>query len=171
MLASVFGFFTPLCLLNFRIASLLFKCCTQPLEQFSIGGSEDLSQFVPDLLQVLIKQSPEKVTLLGLASVKEDFLNYSICDLQPSLITSFTNLKVSILYTLSIFYLQPHGSFLFPKWPKNKFSSESRVVPLVKTKLKIAFCTLNNVPLARICWTKSAIVKQNIAAAQSFKLN
>lgn len=109
----LFSFFIPL--LNFRIASLLSKCCTQPLEQFSIGGSEDLSQFVPDLLQVLIKQSPEKVTLLGLASVKEDFLNYSICDLQPSLITSFTNLKVSIVYTLSIFYLQTYRNSLFPK--------------------------------------------------------
>lgn len=76
---------------------LVQACCRIPLQRFSIGGSEDLCQQIPQFLQLLGSVRPEKVTLLGLASVKEDPGNYLICDADPMLFAPFKSLKVSIM--------------------------------------------------------------------------
>lgn len=79
---------------NAMLPRLVQACCRIPLQRFSIGGSEDLCQQIPQFLQLLGSVRPEKVTLLGLASVKEDPGNYLICDADPMLFAPFKSLKV-----------------------------------------------------------------------------
>lgn len=70
-------------------------CCHKPLSELSLGLNEELLQDISKYLEVLSKLRPEKVTLLGLASVKDDPGNYIINSCDPACILPFTKLKVS----------------------------------------------------------------------------
>ncbi|KAB0803545.1 hypothetical protein PPYR_00515 [Photinus pyralis] len=76
------------------LTRLIQTCCRKPLQRFSIGGSEDLSQHIPQFLEVLGSAQPEKVLLLGLASVKYDSNYYPICDVRAELFLPFINLEM-----------------------------------------------------------------------------
>lgn len=79
---------------NTLLTRLVQACCRIPLSRFSIGGSEDLCQHIPQFLQLLANTNSDKVSLLGLASVKDDPGNYLICDADPALFKPFKNLQV-----------------------------------------------------------------------------
>ncbi|CAH1957296.1 unnamed protein product [Acanthoscelides obtectus] len=74
------------------IMSLLLPCLPN-LVKFSIGCIEDLSYFIEDILKHL---DPNKVTHLGLASVKDDPVNYQYCCFDPELLAPFNKLEVII---------------------------------------------------------------------------
>lgn len=76
---------------------LLNICCHKPLSKLSLGLNEELLQETSQYLKLLAKNKPEKVTSLGLASVKDDIGNYLINNCDPALFLPFTNLKVCIL--------------------------------------------------------------------------
>ncbi|KAF5304281.1 hypothetical protein FQA39_LY19012 [Lamprigera yunnana] len=78
---------------NSLLTRLVQACCCKSLQRFSIGGSEDLCQHVPQFLQLLAAPHPERVVLLGLASVKYDSNYYPICDVKAELFLPFTNLQ------------------------------------------------------------------------------
>ncbi|XP_050301646.1 F-box only protein 33 isoform X2 [Anthonomus grandis grandis] len=75
------------------------------LHQFSLGGLEDLSKYTDYIVKML---NPSKVTLLGLASIKDDLVSHEECYFSPELISAFTNLQV-----LSIDYDQLSDKFLY----------------------------------------------------------
>ncbi|KAF5271299.1 hypothetical protein FQR65_LT05314 [Abscondita terminalis] len=79
---------------NSLLTRLVQTCCRKSLQRFSIGGSEDLCQHIPQFLQLLAGSHPEKVSLLGLASVKYDSNYYPICDVKADLFTPFKNLQI-----------------------------------------------------------------------------
>lgn len=64
--------------------------CLPRLTKFSIGGLEELSYYLDDILRRL----RPKVTHLGLASVKDDPLIYTKQYLNPDLVVPFHNLRV-----------------------------------------------------------------------------
>lgn len=67
--------------------------CLPKLMQFSIGCLEDLSYYLEDFIKCL---NPDKITHLGLASVKDDPIKYQPSYFTPSLIKTFSHLKVSL---------------------------------------------------------------------------
>lgn len=71
----------------------LLKPCLTKLTKFSIGCIEDLSYFLEDILKNL---DPNKVTHLGLASVKDDPVQYQPSYFNPDFISPFYKLKVSL---------------------------------------------------------------------------
>lgn len=75
------------------------------LSQFSIGCVEDLAHYTDYILRSL---NPSKVTLLALASVKDDPVKYEESYFDPELITPFIQLKI-----LSIDYDQLSDNFLY----------------------------------------------------------
>lgn len=75
------------------------------LSQFSLGGLEDLANYTDWILKNL---TPSKVTLLGLASIKDDITVHEEIYFEPELISSFTNLQA-----LSIDYDQLSDRFLY----------------------------------------------------------
>lgn len=83
----------------------LLQPCLSKLTKFSIGCIDDLSCYVKDILASL---SAEKVTHLGLASVKDDPSYYQVSYFNPDYILPFKNLKV-----LSIDYDQLSDKFLY----------------------------------------------------------
>lgn len=84
--------------------------CLPKLTQFSIGCLEDLSYYLEDFIKCL---NPDKITHLGLASVKDDPMKYQPSYFTPSLINTFSNLKVSFMFfwniLLSLYTLQLHS--------------------------------------------------------------
>nr|CAI5837418.1 unnamed protein product [Callosobruchus analis] len=72
------------------IIPLLLPCLPN-LVKFSIGCIEDLCYFIEDILKHL---DPTKVTHLGLASVKDDPINYQPCCFDPELLAPFNKLEV-----------------------------------------------------------------------------
>lgn len=69
----------------------LLKPCLSNLTEFSIGCLEDLSYYVEDIIKDL---TPNKVTHLGLASVKDDPIKYQPSLFDPTIMRLFVNLKV-----------------------------------------------------------------------------
>lgn len=63
------------------------------LERLSLGCCEDLCQFVPQILQSKYI-CPNNITLLGLASMKDDPGSYLIVDFEPTIFEQFTKLQV-----------------------------------------------------------------------------
>nr|XP_967995.2 PREDICTED: F-box/LRR-repeat protein 21 [Tribolium castaneum] len=83
------------------------KRCLPNLTKFSIGCIEDFALYLDEYLTILGSQQPEKVTLLGLASVKDNPNEYEDSYFECDLIKPFTNLKV-----LSIDFDQLSDTFL-----------------------------------------------------------
>ncbi|XP_044263368.1 F-box only protein 33 isoform X2 [Tribolium madens] len=83
------------------------KRCLPSLTKFSIGCIEDFALYLDEYLTILASQQPEKVTLLGLASVKDNPNEYEDSYFECDLIKPFTNLKV-----LSIDFDQLSDTFL-----------------------------------------------------------
>ncbi|XP_025831431.1 F-box only protein 33 isoform X2 [Agrilus planipennis] len=77
-----------------NLSEIIKIFCNFPLEKFSIGGCEELCQFVPQYLERLSNTRPEQVSILGLASVKDDPSNYLICEVDAVLFSAFRNLKI-----------------------------------------------------------------------------
>nr|XP_022904515.1 F-box only protein 33-like [Onthophagus taurus] len=69
-------------------------CARRPLQRLSLGMNEDLLQHVPQYLHILAKTRPEKVTTLGLASVKDDPASYYILSYDGILLMPFSNLQI-----------------------------------------------------------------------------
>lgn len=82
----------------FPILTYLFSICTshKPLLELSLGLNEELLQDTTKYLEVLGKLRPEKLTLLGLASIKDEPGNYLINNCDPALFLPFTKLKVKL---------------------------------------------------------------------------
>lgn len=78
----------------------------------SLGLNEELLQDTSKYLELLAKNKPEKVTLLGLASVKDDIGNYLINYCDPALFTPFTKLRVQYIFDSKEF-LYGHLVYIF----------------------------------------------------------
>ncbi|KAH0813329.1 F-box only protein 33-like isoform X3 [Tenebrio molitor] len=83
------------------------KRCLPNLAKFSIGSIEDFAHYLDEYLTILSSQQPEKITVLGLASVKDNPNEYEDSYFECDLIKPFTNLKV-----LSIDFDQLSDNFL-----------------------------------------------------------
>ncbi|XP_076268573.1 F-box only protein 33 [Rhynchophorus ferrugineus] len=94
------------------------------LDEFSLGCVEDLAEYKDYILRQL---NPNRVKLLGLASIKNDSLKYEQCCLNPDLMASFKNLKV-----LSIDYDHLSDSLL------NKLDGSEKLERLVVHLHKIS---------------------------------
>lgn len=81
------------------------KRCLPNLAKFSIGSIEDFAHYLDEYLTILSSQQPEKITVLGLASVKDNPNEYEDSYFECDLIKPFTNLKVTTLRDSSIFTL------------------------------------------------------------------
>lgn len=66
------------------------------LEKFSIGCVENFSHYLEEYLRKMAAYRSDKVTLLGLASVKDNPNEYLDPNFDSILIKPFTNLKVGI---------------------------------------------------------------------------
>lgn len=89
------------------IVTYLFSICTshKPLLELSLGLNEELLQDTTKYLEILAKLRPEKLTLLGLASIKDDPGNYLINNCDPTLFLPFTKLKVYTKKTSTIKFI------------------------------------------------------------------
>ncbi|KAJ3649944.1 hypothetical protein Zmor_021658 [Zophobas morio] len=85
----------------------ILKRCLPNLSKFSIGCIEDFAHYLDEYLMILANQQSEKVTVLGLASVKDNPNEYEDSYFECDLIKPFTNLKV-----LSIDFDQLSDNFL-----------------------------------------------------------
>lgn len=75
----------------------LLKSCLPKLTTFSIGCLEDFTYYLEDIIQNL---DHNKITHLGLASVKDDPVRYQPSYFNSTLINAFTHLKVSFPYKI-----------------------------------------------------------------------
>ncbi|RZC41072.1 F-box only protein 33, partial [Asbolus verrucosus] len=83
------------------------KRCLPNLIKFSIGCIEDFAHYLDEYLLILSNKQAEKITVLGLASVKDNPNEYEDSYFECDLIKPFTNLKV-----LSIDFDQLSDNFL-----------------------------------------------------------
>lgn len=65
------------------------------MSELSLGLNEELLQDTTKYLELLAKLRPEKVRLLGLASLKDEPGNYLINNCDPALFMPFNKLKVN----------------------------------------------------------------------------
>ncbi|XP_044744406.1 F-box/LRR-repeat protein 21 isoform X1 [Coccinella septempunctata] len=91
---------------NAIIKNSIMKCLPK-LNKFSIGCIEDLSNEVENFLKLLNRRHSERVTVLGLASVKDEPGKCKKVALRPSIFKPFSGLEI-----LSIDYDEMSDEFL-----------------------------------------------------------
>lgn len=77
-----------------ELVNCLKSCCRRPLVRFSFGLIDELARHVPEFVEILALNEPEKVEELGLASVKEEPGSYRPFTYDVKLFKPFTKLQV-----------------------------------------------------------------------------